>query len=49
MSRETGVPVYLANVIQGMALLTMVAARLFTSYRIRIVSSTERTTGAAHG
>jgi simple sugar transport system permease protein len=49
MSRETGVPVYLANVIQGMALLTMVAARLFTSYRIRIVSSTERTTGPAHG
>jgi simple sugar transport system permease protein len=44
MSRETGVPVYLADVIQGVALLTMVAGRLFTLYRLRI-SRTE----AAHG
>jgi simple sugar transport system permease protein len=36
MSRETGVPVYLADVIQGVALLTMVAGRLFTLYRLRI-------------
>jgi simple sugar transport system permease protein len=36
MSRDTGVPVYLANVIQGVALLTMVAGRLFTVYRLRI-------------
>jgi simple sugar transport system permease protein len=48
MSRETGVPVYLADVIQGVALLTMVAGRLFTLYRFRIVrpgTSVE----AAHG
>jgi simple sugar transport system permease protein len=45
MSRETGVPVYLANVIQGVALLTMVAGRLFTSYRIRVASAA----GVAHG
>jgi simple sugar transport system permease protein len=44
MSRETGVPVYLADVIQGVALLTMVAGRLFTLYRLRI-SRTE----VAHG
>lgn len=36
MSRDTGVPVYLANVIQGVALLTMVAGRLFAIYRLRI-------------
>ncbi len=36
MSRDTGVPVYLANVIQGVALLTMVAGRLFAVYRLRI-------------
>ena len=44
MSRETGVPVYLADVIQGVALLTMVAGRLFTLYRLRLVR-----TEAAHG
>ena len=44
MSRETGVPVYLADVIQGVALLTMVAGRLFTLYRLRIVRA-----GVAHG
>jgi simple sugar transport system permease protein len=37
MARTTGVPVYLADVIQGVALLTMVAGRLFTAYRLRIV------------
>jgi len=36
MSRATGVPVFLAEVIQGAALLTMLVALLFTSYRIRI-------------
>ena len=35
--RSTGVPVYLADVIQGVALLTMVAGRLFTVYRLRVV------------
>jgi simple sugar transport system permease protein len=44
MSRETGVPVYLADVIQGVALLTMVAGRLFTLYRLRLVRRE-----AAHG
>jgi ABC-type uncharacterized transport system permease subunit len=37
MARSTGVPIYLADVIQGVALLTMVAGRLFTVYRLRVV------------
>ncbi len=36
MSRATGVPVYLADVIQGVALISMLAALLFTQYRIRV-------------
>lgn len=36
MSRSTGVPVFLADVIQGTALMTMLIALLFTSYRVRI-------------
>jgi ABC-type uncharacterized transport system permease subunit len=36
MSRATGVPVFLANVIQGVSLLAMLAALLFTQYRIRL-------------
>lgn len=35
MSRATGVPVFLADVIQGMALITMLAAMMLTQYRIR--------------
>ena len=35
MSRATGVPVFLADVIQGTALLCMLVALLFTSYRLR--------------
>lgn len=42
MSRATGVPVFLAEVMQGTALLCMLTGLLFTSYRIRLV-------GAAHG
>jgi simple sugar transport system permease protein len=34
MSRATGVPVFLSDVIQGMALLSMLVALLFTSYRL---------------
>ena len=34
---DQGVPIYLADVIQGVALLTMVAGRLFTAYRLRVV------------
>ncbi|MFQ5467890.1 MAG: ABC transporter permease, partial [Kiloniellaceae bacterium] len=36
MSRSTGVPVYLSDVIQGTALMTMLIALLFTNYRIRV-------------
>ncbi|MEF2073013.1 ABC transporter permease [Consotaella aegiceratis] len=36
MARSTGVPIYLADVIQGVALVTMVAGRLFAVYRLRI-------------
>ncbi len=36
MSRATGVPVFLADVIQGTSLICMVAALLFTSYRLRV-------------
>jgi simple sugar transport system permease protein len=35
MSRATGVPVFLSEVIQGTALLAMLVALLFTSYRLR--------------
>jgi simple sugar transport system permease protein len=37
MSRMTGVPTYIADVIQAMALLVMLIALLFTEYRIRVV------------
>ena len=36
MSRATGVPVFLADVIQGTALMTMLIALLFTTYRLRV-------------
>jgi len=36
MSRSTGVPVFLSDVIQGTALMTMMIALLFTSYRVRL-------------
>jgi len=36
MSRATGVPVFLADVIQGTALITMLVALLFNKYRIRL-------------
>lgn len=35
MSRATGVPAFLSEVIQGTALLAMLVALLFTAYRIR--------------
>jgi simple sugar transport system permease protein len=37
MSRSLGVPIYLADVIQGVALMTMVAMRLFAVYRLKVV------------
>ncbi len=36
MSRATGVPVFLADVIQGTALICMLALLLFAHYRIRV-------------
>jgi general nucleoside transport system permease protein len=36
MSRQTGVPVFLADVIQGTSLLCMLTALLFTGYRVRL-------------
>jgi ABC-type uncharacterized transport system permease subunit len=39
MSRATGVPAFLAEVMQGTALLAMLVALLFTGYRIRRVGS----------
>ena len=35
MSRATGVPVFLADVIQGTALVTMLVALMFNQYRVR--------------
>jgi ABC-type uncharacterized transport system permease subunit len=37
MSRMTGVPVYIAEVIQGMALMVMLVFLLFTEYRVKVV------------
>ena len=37
MSRATGVPVFLGDVIQGTALLAMLVALLFTAFRLRRV------------
>jgi len=36
MSRKTGVPVFLADVIQGTALICMIVALLFSTYRLRL-------------
>jgi general nucleoside transport system permease protein len=37
MSRMTGVPTYIAEVIQGMALIVMLVALLLTEYKIKVV------------
>jgi general nucleoside transport system permease protein len=39
MARATGVPIYLADVIQGIALVCMVAGRLFAVYRLKVTRS----------
>ena len=49
MSRATGVPVFAAEVIQGASLLTMLAALLFTTHRLRITGKAPGVTGKAHG
>jgi general nucleoside transport system permease protein len=36
MSRQTGVPVFLGDVIQGTSLICMLTALLFTNYRLRL-------------
>lgn len=41
MSRATGVPVFLAEVIQGTSLICMLIALLFTSYRLRVRPAAE--------
>ncbi|WP_315919325.1 ABC transporter permease [Mesorhizobium sp. SP-1A] len=41
MSRATGVPAFLSDVIQGTALLAMLVALLFTAYRIRRTGATQ--------
>jgi simple sugar transport system permease protein len=49
MARTTGVPVYLAEVIQGVALVCMVAGRLFALYRLRIVRPPSTLAGEGWG
>ena len=49
MARATGVPVYLAEVIQGVALVCMVAGRLFATHRLRLVSPSPLWGGARGG
>ncbi|MFQ5828408.1 MAG: ABC transporter permease [Candidatus Methylomirabilia bacterium] len=44
MSRMTGVPTYLVEVIQGVTLLTMLAALLLNEYRLRVVRGSARAT-----
>jgi simple sugar transport system permease protein len=39
MSRMTGVPVYIAEVIQGMALMVMLVFLLMTEYRLEVRST----------
>jgi hypothetical protein len=36
MSRQTGVPVFLGDVIQGTSLICTMIALLFTGYRLRL-------------
>jgi simple sugar transport system permease protein len=36
MSRMTGVPSYIAEVIQGMSLMVMLIFLLFTEYKIKV-------------
>jgi ABC-type uncharacterized transport system permease subunit len=37
MSRMTGVPSYIAEVIQGMSLMVMLIFLLFTEYKIKVM------------
>jgi simple sugar transport system permease protein len=49
MSRATGVPVFAAEVIQGTSLLTMLAALLFTTHRVRFTGRSQGIAGKAPG
>ena len=49
MSRMTGVPVYIAEVIQGVALIVMLVFLLFTEYRVRVVLGRDSRTGEVPG
>jgi general nucleoside transport system permease protein len=49
MARATGVPIYLADVIQGIALVCMVAGRLFAVYRLKVVRSPSPLAGEGRG
>jgi simple sugar transport system permease protein len=49
MARATGVPIYLADVIQGIALVCMVAGRIFAVYRLRVVGSPSPLAGEGWG
>lgn len=42
MSRQTGVPVFLADVIQGVTLLAMLVALLFSTHRLKLGSPRRR-------
>jgi ABC-type uncharacterized transport system permease subunit len=49
MARATGVPIYLADVIQGVALVSMVAGRLFALYRLRVMRAPSPLAGEGWG
>nr|MBA3517269.1 ABC transporter permease [Hyphomicrobiales bacterium] len=49
MARATGVPIYLADVIQGVALVCMVAGRLFALYRLKFTRSPSPLAGEGRG
>jgi simple sugar transport system permease protein len=49
MARATGVPIYLAEVIQGVALVCMVAGRLFAAYKLRVGRSPAALAGEGRG
>jgi simple sugar transport system permease protein len=49
MARATGVPIYLADVIQGVALVSMVAGRLFAVYRLKVARFPSPLAGEGRG
>ncbi len=49
MSRMTGVPVYIVEVIQGLSLMVMLVFALLSEYRVRIGRPAGRAAGAAAG